>query len=119
MQQPPDLQEVSVPPPPPSGPPAMDEAAFARLAAAVKKESFSENQVTIIQTAAAAKPLPRRPGQDAARANRIFGLEAARPRDGRPSPDRPQNSFELYDSFSFSADKDRARQILKRNGQSK
>jgi hypothetical protein len=118
MYQPPDPPDIAVPPPPPSGPPAMDDAAFARLAAAVKKESFSENQVTIIETAARGNHFRVAQVKTllepiAFSASKLRALEMVAPR-----LTDPQNNFELYDCFSFSADKDRARQILRRNGQS-
>jgi Ricin-type beta-trefoil lectin domain/Domain of unknown function (DUF4476) len=108
------------PSPPPvyaSQPPRpMAEEAFHALVAAVRRESFSDSQLTVIQQAVTRNYF--RVGQItslidlvafSATKLRVLELGAQRIVD-------PENAFTIYDAFAFSADKAQARQILRRNG---
>ena len=116
-------RELEVPPPPPPAPPRearrplpMDEGAFRGLMAAVRKEGFSETQLDVIRQAATRNFF--RVGQLKAlidllaySATKLSALEI-----GAPRVVDPENAYAFYDAFSFSADKEQAKQILRRNG---
>jgi hypothetical protein len=120
-RRPPPELEVPPPPPPPPAPRArrgrpMDDGAFGALVGAVKGESFSERQVDVVRQAAARNFFTV--GQVKAlidlvsfSATKLGVLEAVAPRVVDP-----ENAFAVYGAFTFSADKDRAKQILQRNG---
>ncbi|HXJ20070.1 MAG TPA: RICIN domain-containing protein [Polyangia bacterium] len=119
--EPPELREMPVPPPPPPAPQpppprAMEEGSFRALVAAVRNEGFSERQVAIVQQAATRNFF--RVGQLKAlielvsfSATKLSVLEI-----GAPRLVDPENAFALYDAFTFSADKEKAQEILRRNG---
>jgi hypothetical protein len=122
---PPPLPEMEVPPPPPpprqhesrqQRPRPMDEEPFRALVAAVRNEGFSESQLTVIQQAAARNYF--RVGQVrtlidlvAYSATKLRVLEL-----GAPRLVDPENAFAVYEAFAFSADKESAKGILRRNG---
>jgi Domain of unknown function (DUF4476) len=101
---------------PPPDPRPMDEGPFRALVAAVRNQSFSDSQVTVIQQAVTRNYF--RVGQIvdlielvAFSASKLRVLEL-----GAPRVVDPENAFAVYDAFAFSADKAQARQILRRNG---
>jgi ricin-type beta-trefoil lectin protein/uncharacterized protein DUF4476 len=114
-------RELEVPPPP--APPRearlprpMDEGAFQGLTAAVRKESFSETQLDVIRQAASRNFF--RVGQLKAlidllsfSATKLSALEI-----GAPRVVDPENAYAFYEAFTFSADKEQAKQILRRSG---
>jgi hypothetical protein len=118
-------QRSPVPPPSPPPPPqqprerrprAMEDGAFGALVAAIKGEGFSEGQLNVIRqaatrnffTVAQTKALIELVSFSA---TKLSALEAAAPRIVDP-----ENAFAIYGAFSFSADKEQAKQILQRNG---
>jgi hypothetical protein len=111
---PPPAPEVEAPSPP--RPRAMEEGAFRVLVGNVRNESFSDSQLTVVQQAAGRNWF--RVGQVKSlidlvsfSATKLRVLEMCAPHivDG-------ENAFSLYDAFTFSADKEQARHILRRNG---
>ena len=107
--------ELETPPSPPR-PRAMDEGPFRALIANVRNETFSDSQIAVVAQAATRNFF--RIGQVkslidlvAFSATKLRVLELCAPHivDG-------ENAFGLFDSFSFSADKEQARHILRRNG---
>ncbi len=125
---PPPMPEMDVPrqpPPPPPPPPResrqqrprpMDEEPFRALVAAVRNEGFSESQLTVIQQAATRNYF--RVGQVrtlidlvAYSATKLRVLEL-----GAPRMVDPENAFGIYEAFTFTADKESAKQILRRSG---
>jgi hypothetical protein len=136
MHQPPPTPEIMAPPapppppsppPPPPGPPARDQAwrrqvrvmdddAFRRVVVAASSESFAENQLAVIESAATRNyfrvgQLKSLLEQLSFSATKLRALELMAPRLVDP-----ENTFAIYDAFTFNSDKDRARQILRRNG---
>jgi hypothetical protein len=112
---PPPMPELEVPPPPPR-PRAMEEGAFRALVGNVRNESFADSQLTVVEQAAGRNWF--RVGQLRSlidlvpfSATKLRVLELCAPHivDG-------ENAFALYDAFTFSADKEQARHILRRNG---
>ena len=118
---PPPPMPVYQPLPPPheralQGPRPMAEGPFRALIAAVRNQSFSDSQLSVIQQAATRNYF--RVGQVvdlielvAFSASKLRVLEL-----GAPRVVDPENAFAVYDAFAFSADKAQARQILRRNG---
>jgi Domain of unknown function (DUF4476)/Ricin-type beta-trefoil lectin domain len=122
------LPEQPVPPPPPAAQPGpgwresrrharpMDEASYRALVAAVRNERFSETQLTVIEqastrnnfTVAQVKGLIELLSFSA---TKLKALEL-----GAPRLVDPENAFTVYEAFTFSADKEQARQIMRRNG---
>ena len=116
------MPELEVPPPPQARPGRaqrprpMDEEPFRALVAAVRNESYAESQLTVIQQAANRNYF--RVGQVkslidlvAYSATKLRVLEI-----GAPRMIDPENAFAVYEAFTFSADKEQAKQILRRNG---
>jgi hypothetical protein len=111
--------------PPPPAPPArirerrqlpMDDGSFGALVGAVKGEGFSDGQLNVVRQAATRNFFSV--GQVKAlidlvaySATKLSVLEATAPRIVDP-----ENAFAIYGAFTFSADKDHAKQILQRNG---
>jgi len=112
---PPPGPEQETPAPPPR-PRAMEEGAFRALVGNVRNESFSDSQLTVVEQATArnffriaqVKALIDLVSFSATKM-RVLELCAPRIVDG-------ENAFALYDAFTFSADKEQARSILRRNG---
>jgi hypothetical protein len=112
---PPPAPELETPPPPPR-PRAMEEGAFRALVGNVRNESFSDSQVAVVAQATTrnffritqVKALIELVSFSATKL-RVLELCAPRIVDG-------ENAFALYDAFTFSADKETARAILRRNG---
>lgn len=117
-------QRSPAPPPPPSPsqqprerrPRAMDEGAFGALAAAVKGEGFSEGQLGVVRQAATRNfftvaQVKALIDLVSFSATKLGVLEAAAPRIVDP-----ENAFAIHGAFTFSADKEQAREILRRNG---
>jgi hypothetical protein len=113
---PPPTPELEVPAPPPPRPRAMEEGSFRALVANVRNEGFADSQVKVVEQAAARNFF--RVGQvksllelTSFSATKLRFLELCAPHivDG-------ENAFALYDSFTFTADKEQARHILRRNG---
>jgi Ricin-type beta-trefoil lectin domain/Domain of unknown function (DUF4476) len=111
----PPMPELEVPPPPPR-PRAMEEGAFRALVGNVRNESFADSQLTVVEQAAGRNWF--RVGQIKSlidlvpfSATKLRVLELCAPHivDG-------ENAFALYDAFTFSADKEQARHILRRHG---
>src|SRR5262245_21908621 len=103
---------------PPSDPPpqAMEEEPFRALVAAVRHESFSDAQLTVIQQATtrnhfSVDQIKNLIDLIAYSATKLRVLEL-----GVPRMVDPENAFMVYDAFGFSADKAQAKQILRRNG---
>jgi hypothetical protein len=110
-----------VPPPPPPGayvppppPAAMDAATFDTLIGAVGRASFSSDKQRVIADAAA------RNWFTVAQADRVlrmlsFSADKLRALElMAPHIVDPQNAFQLYESFTFSADRQKAREIMDR-----
>ncbi len=111
------------PPPPPQPrevaaerPRPMDERTFRALVTAVRNESFSEGQIAVVQQAATRNYF--RVGQlrtlidlMSFSATKLRVLEIGAPR----LVDRG-NAFGLQDAFTFTGDKESAREILRRSG---
>jgi hypothetical protein len=111
---PPPMPELEVPPPP--RPRAMAEGSFRALVGNVRNESFSDSQVSVVEQAAAHDYF--RVGQVkslidlvafSATKLRVLEVCARHIVDG-------ENAFALYDAFTFTADKEQARHILRRAG---
>jgi hypothetical protein len=111
-------------PPPPPGPPResrrqvrpMEESAFRALVGVIRNQGSADAQLTVIQQAATRNFF--RVAQVKAlidvlpySATKLRALEL-----GAPRLTDPENAFAIYDAFTFSADKERAREILRRNG---
>lgn len=113
---PPPMPEMEVPPAVPPRPRAMEEGPFRALVGNVRNESFSDSQLTVVQEAAGRNWF--RVGQVrrlidlvSFSATKLRVLELCAPHivDG-------ENAFGLDDAFTFTADKEQARHILRRNG---
>ena len=94
----------------------MNEQSFAALVAAVNNEGFAENKLNVVREAAARNffhtgQVKALIDQMAFSETKLKTLEACSPR----IVDR-ENAFTLFEAFTFSADKQRAKEILKRNG---
>jgi hypothetical protein len=112
---PPPPGPMEVPPPPPR-PRAMEEGSFRALVGNVRNESFSDSQLTVVAQAATRNffriaQVKALIDLVAFSATKLRVLELCAPHivDG-------ENAFALYDAFAFSADKEEARHILRRNG---
>ena len=112
------FEAYTSPPPPPPAPHGrpMEEGSFRALIGSVRNESFSDSQVAVVQQAAARNYF--RVGQIkslidtvAFSAIKLRVLELCAPRVVDP-----ENAFVVFDAFTFSTEKDQARQILRRNG---
>ena len=95
---------------------AMDDDDFRRLVGAVRNEGFADNKLAVIESASARNyfrvgQLKTLLGELAFSATKLRALYLIAPRllD-------PENRFAVYDSFSHSADKEQAEQILRRSG---
>jgi hypothetical protein len=120
-RQPSRPPEMAVPPPPRArewrrDARPMNDESFRALVAAVNHEGFAEGKLTVIEQAASRNffrtgQLRVLIDQLAFSATKLRALEL-----GAPRLVDPDNAFNLYDGFPFSADKERAREILKRNG---
>ena len=82
----------------------------------MKSEGYADNQLAVIESASGRNyfrvgQLKSLLDQLAFSATKLRALELIAPRllD-------PENSFAVYESFSYSADKEQAKQILRRNG---
>ena len=108
---------VDPPPPPPPPPPAPIAGEQLRaLRHAVEEQCFSSDKLTVLEQAARSHvfrvgQVKELLGLFAFSEDKLHALELLAPRlvDG-------ENSFALYDAFSFSEDKDKARHILHRAG---
>jgi hypothetical protein len=94
----------------------MEPEPFRVLVQAIKSEGFSENQLNVIEQASGRNyfrvaQLRAVLDQLGFSATKLRALELVSPRLVDP-----ENAFTIYDAFAFSADKDQAREILKRNG---
>ena len=112
---PPAVDPIAELPPPGAVQPISGEEMHA-LRQAIDREGGSHNKLMVLDQAARTHLF--RVGQVREllallpfSADKLRGLELLAPRlvDG-------QNSFAIYDAFSFSGDKDKAREILRRNG---
>jgi len=128
MHEPPPSPEVTLPPPAPPLPPAppqrdawrrqaraIDDDELRRLIVAVRNEGFADNKLAVIEAATARNyfrvgQLKALLGELAFSATKLRALYLIAPRllD-------PENKFAVYDSFSYSADKEQAEQILRRS----
>ena len=109
--RPPPVDELA--PPPPLEPVAMNPQEFGRLEQAVKDESFSSDQLDLIETAAAHHWLNM--AQVVAllehlsfSSDKLAALEILRHRIVDP-----QNAHLLNDAFSFSSDKEKAQELFR------
>jgi hypothetical protein len=113
---------VQDPPRPPVGPMlppqhhAMDDGAFGTLVTSVRNESFSEDQLAVVEQASTrshfrAAQLKTLIDTVSFSATKLRVLELC-----APHIVDSENVFTLFDAFTFSADKEQARQILRRNG---
>lgn len=119
-----ELPPPSYPPPPPppprearpEPPRPMDEGAFRALVAAVKNESFSEGQIGVVRQAATRNYF--RVGQLKTLIDLVsFSATKLRVLElGAPRLVDPEKAFGLDEAFTFTADKAKAREILRRNG---
>ena len=118
----PQQQQPPPPPPPPRGREwrrearPMNEESFRALIGAVNNEGFAEGKLNVIQEAAARNffrtaQLRTLIDQLAFSATKLRALEL-----GAPRLVDPENAFTLHEAFTFSADKEQAKQILRRNG---
>ena len=122
---PPELEVPQQQPPPPPPPRArewrrdarpMNDESFRALIDAVNHEGFADGKLNVIQAAATRNffrtgQLKALIDQLAFSATKLRALEL-----GAPRLVDPENAFTLYEAFTFSADKEQAKQILKRNG---
>ena len=130
MQEPPPSPEITMPPPapvpplPPAPPQrdasprqahAIDDDELRRLIVAVRNEDFADNKLAVIESATARNyfrvgQLKALLGELAFSATKLRALYLIAPRllD-------PENKLAVYDSFSYSADKEQAEQILRRS----
>jgi hypothetical protein len=102
------------PPPPPAGPIAMDPGTFSTFLNALRNESFSDGKARVIGDAAGSNwftiaQLKQVINVLTFSSDKIRAVELIAPR----IVDR-QNSFTLYDAFTFDSDKRKAREILDR-----
>jgi hypothetical protein len=102
--------------PPAPRPRAMEEGAFRALVGNVRNESFSDSQLTVVEQAA---------GRNWFRVGQIKSLIDLVPFSATklrmlelcaPHIIDSENAFALYEAFTFTADKEQARHILRRNG---
>jgi hypothetical protein len=105
-------QPVPPPPPPPAEIRPMHHERFQELIAAVNNQGFSQGKLGVIQQAAATNYFRVAQLRELVLAlsfsgDRIRAVELVAPR----IVDR-ENAFTLYDAFSFSSEKERARKIL-------
>jgi hypothetical protein len=110
------IEQPPPPPPPQEGPRAIGPEHFQALLQAIAAEGFSEGKINVIQDAARMRwfrvaQVKEVLDQLAFSADKLNGLELLAPRLVDP-----QNSFEIFGAFTFSADKEKAREILHRNG---
>ena len=94
----------------------MDESPFRALVGVVRNEGSADAQLTVIQQAATRNFF--RVAQVKAlidilpySATKLRALELTAPR-----LTDPENAFAIFDAFTFSGDKEQAKQILRRNG---
>jgi hypothetical protein len=112
VQDPPHLPTAPMVPPHH----AMEDGAFTTLITNVRNESFSEDQLAVIEQAATrghfrAAQLKTLIDTVSFSATKLRVLELC-----APHIVDSDNVFTLFDAFTFSADKEQARQILRRNG---
>ena len=125
---PPELEVPQQPPPPTPTPPGqrprdwrrearpMGDETFRALLGAVNSESLSEGKLNVVEQAATRNVF--RTGQVKALIDQM-GFSATKQRTLELCAPRivdPENAFTLYEAFTFSGDKEQAKQILKRNG---
>ena len=96
------------------GPMVVDEGQFNEIARAVEAEAFSQGKINVLTDAIGrylftVDQVKRVIGLFAFSADKLRALELTAPRIA----DR-QNNFKIYEAFTFSADKEKARQILSR-----
>jgi hypothetical protein len=108
------MMVVNQPPPPPPmrGPRPIDDGSLQALIQAINAEGFSDGKTRVIAQAARSHyflvgQLKRIVEQLAFSADKVGAVQMIAPR----LLDR-QNAFQIYDAFTFSADKERVRQIL-------
>ena len=94
----------------------MDDDDFRRLVVAVRNEGYADNKLAVIESASAHNyfrvgQLKALLGELPFSATKLRALYLIAPR----LIDR-ENSFAVYESFSYSADKEQAEQILRRSG---
>lgn len=82
----------------------------------MKGEGFADNKLAVIESASARNyfrvgQLKTLLGELAFSATKLRALDLLAPRLVDP-----ENTFAVYESFTHSADKDQAKQILRRNG---
>jgi len=118
----PPSRPVQDPPRPPTGPMlppqhhAMEDGALSALVAGIRSEAFSESQLAVVEQAAMrgyfrAVQLKTLIDTVSFSATKLRVLELC-----APHIVDSENVFTLFDAFTFSADKEQARQILRRNG---
>jgi hypothetical protein len=113
VQDPPRLPTGPMPAPQHHG---MDDGAFGALVTSVRKESFSEDQLEVVEQAAThghfrVAQLRTLIDTVSFSATKLRVLELC-----APHIVDSENVFTLFDAFTFSADKEQAHQILRRNG---
>jgi hypothetical protein len=101
-------------PPPPAGPTAMDPGTFSTFINVLRNESFSDGKARVIGDAAGSNwftiaQLKQVVNVLTFSSDKMRAVELIAPR----IVDR-QNSFTLYDAFTFDSDKRKAREILDR-----
>ncbi len=127
---PPPMRELEVPQPSPPPPPPvavprerasqrwrpMEDGAFRALAGSVRNESFSDSQLAVVEQATARNyfriaQIKSLIDVVAFSATKLRVLELC-----APHVVDPENAFAVFDAFTFTADKEQARHILRRNG---
>jgi len=99
-------------PPPPMAPMALDEADFAALLAAIDAEAHGSSKLRVLADATShawfsVDQVKRVLAKFSFSSDQLQALKLLAPQLADP-----QNSFRIYESFTFDSDKEKARQIL-------
>jgi hypothetical protein len=94
----------------------MEDQAFRALSAAVKNEGFSDSQRGVIRQAAGRNYFTVGQVKELIDLLSFSQTKLAALELGAPRIVDPENAFTIFESFTFSADKEQARQILRRYG---
>jgi len=118
---PPPPPPAPAPPPAPSGrrearPRPMEDPAFRALMAAVRNEGFSESQLAVIRQASARNYFSVGQLKEVIDVLPFSATKLGALDIGAPRIVDPENAFAVYDAFTFSGDKEQAREILRRHG---
>ncbi len=107
-----------MPPPPPPGQylrPAMPDGDFSDLVSRIRRESFSDDQIRVLRTAAqnhvfSCSQIVRLLDAFTFSEDKLEALRLA-----YPGCVDPQNNYRILDAFTYSTDKEEAEQIIRNN----